>query len=170
MISGFPAVTTCLIATTTDSCSSPTSFLRTYLARPEVVPPADACPAEQALHRKLLLDPRAPVAPAEVAAVTDDEARENWQILIPWRDFLVRHRTLEAAYLNLVREGQRFPVLFHDQIVQVILRNLLDDCRDVFVLRAAESFFRPQKLGRTRGIAPGGRCRDCFGCPLGRRR
>ncbi|HEY0340678.1 MAG TPA: DUF6352 family protein [Steroidobacteraceae bacterium] len=121
-------------------------FLRTYLARPEVVPPADASPAEQALHRKLLLDPRAPIAAAEVAAVTDDEARENWQILIPWRDFLVRHRTLEAAYLGIVREGQRFPSLFQDQIVQVILRNLLDDCGDAFVLRAVEVFFRPQKL------------------------
>jgi hypothetical protein len=31
-------------------------------------------------------------------------------------------------------------------LVHVILRNILDDCKDAFVLRAAELFFRPQKL------------------------
>jgi len=31
-------------------------------------------------------------------------------------------------------------------LVQVILRNALDGCEDVFMLRAAEMFFRPQKL------------------------
>jgi hypothetical protein len=36
--------------------------------------------------------------------------------------------------------------LFIDQIVQAILRNVLDDCADVLVLRAAELFFRPQRL------------------------
>jgi hypothetical protein len=30
--------------------------------------------------------------------------------------------------------------------VHVILRNLLDGCDDVFMLRAAELFFRPQRL------------------------
>jgi hypothetical protein len=33
-----------------------------------------------------------------------------------------------------------------DQLVHAILRNALDDCDDVFVLRASELFFRPQKL------------------------
>jgi hypothetical protein len=32
-------------------------------------------------------------------------------------------------------------------LVQAILRNALDDCGDVFMLRAAEMFFRPQRLG-----------------------
>ncbi len=53
----------------------------------------------------------------------------------------------EGAYLALVRkEWLEVSTLFLDQIVQVILRNVLDDCEDVFVLRAAELFFRPQKL------------------------
>jgi hypothetical protein len=38
------------------------------------------------------------------------------------------------------------PPLFIDQLVHVILRNLLDRCDDVFMLRAAELFFRPQRL------------------------
>jgi hypothetical protein len=33
-------------------------------------------------------------------------------------------------------------------LVQAILRNALDDCGDVFMLRAAEMFFRPQRLVR----------------------
>ena len=121
-------------------------FLKVYLARPEITPPAEACVAEQALYRKLFNAPRAAVSPAEIAAIADDDARENWETLLSWRDHLVTHRTLEAAYVALAREGFRFPPLFIDQIVQVILRNILDNCGDTFVLRAAELFFRPQKL------------------------
>jgi hypothetical protein len=121
-------------------------FLKTYLARPEINPPADACIAERSLHSKLLDDPRAVITPNEVSAIADSDARENWGTLLAWRDHLVQHQTLEAAYLALVREGLRFPPLFIDQIVQAILRNLLDDCADVLLLRAAELFFRPQRL------------------------
>ena len=121
-------------------------FLKVYLARPEIAPPADACVAERALYRKLFDAPRAAVKSTEIAKIVDDDARENWETLLSWRDHLVEHRTLEAAYLALVRKGLRFPTLLVDQIVQVILRNVLDNCEDVFVLRAAELFFRPQKL------------------------
>jgi hypothetical protein len=47
----------------------------------------------------------------------------------------------------LVRAGfGTTPLLFVNQIVQAILRNILDDCADVYALRAAEMFFRPQRL------------------------
>jgi Family of unknown function (DUF6352) len=126
-------------------------FLKAYLARPEVAPPPDACSAERALHRALLGDPRQPVAPRQIAAIADDDARENWEFMISWRDHLVRHATLEAAYLAIVRQGLQFPPIFLDQLVQLILRNVLDDCDDAFVLRAAELFFRPQKLALHEG-------------------
>jgi hypothetical protein len=122
------------------------AFLKAYLARPELAPPPDACAAERALHRALLADPLRPVAPGEIAALEDADARENWEVMVAWRDHLVRHETLEAAYLALARRGQRFPHLFLDHLVQAILRNALDVCEDAFVLRAAELFFRPQKL------------------------
>jgi len=115
-------------------------FLKTYLARPEIAPPLDACAAECALHRALLKDPRQPVEPSRIAAIADADARENWELLILWRDHLVRHATLEAAYLQIVRHELKFPRIFLDQLVQVILRNILDDCDDVFVLRAAGRF------------------------------
>jgi hypothetical protein len=121
-------------------------FLKAYLARPELVPPPEACLAERKLHVALLSDPKMPVAASQLAAIVDADARENWQMMIAWRDHLARHRTLEAAYLDIVRNNVKFPHVLIGQLVQVILRNLLDDCDDVFVLRAAEMFFRPQRL------------------------
>jgi len=122
-------------------------FLKVYLARPELTPPPEACAVERTLHAALLAEPRRPVAPTDIAAIADADARENWQLLIGFRDHLLRHRTLEAAYLALARDGAGgIPPLFLNQMIHAILRNALDDCGDPFVLRAAEMFFRPQRL------------------------
>jgi len=122
-------------------------FLKVYLARPELIPPPDACAAEHALHRALFADPRRRVSAAEIAAIADADARENWTLMIAFRDRLLAHKTLEAAYLDLMRRGAgATPPLFLSQLVHVILRNMLDGCDDPFVARAAELFFRPQRL------------------------
>ena len=121
-------------------------FLKVYLARPELVPPPEACAAERNLHAALLADPRKPLLPAEIAAIADPDARENWQVMLAFRDLLMKHRTLEAAYLDVVRHGIKVPHLFLNQLVHVILRNALNGCEDPFVLRAAEIFFRPQRM------------------------
>jgi Family of unknown function (DUF6352) len=121
-------------------------FLKAYLARPEVDPPPEACAAERTLHACLLADPLRPVLASEIAEIVDADARENWQLMITFRNYLVDHATLEAAYLNLVRQRLKLPHLFLNQLVHLILRNALDGCDDAFVLRAAELFFRPQKM------------------------
>ena len=122
-------------------------FLKAYLARPELSPPPDACVVERTLHAALLSEPRRPVAASEIAAIADADARENWELMIAFRDHLVRHKTIEAAYLALMRHGVgRTPPMFINQLVHVILRNVLDGCEDAFVVRAAELFFRPQQL------------------------
>jgi Family of unknown function (DUF6352) len=122
-------------------------FLKAYLARPELTPPPDACAVERTLHAALLAEPRRPVAPTDIAAIADADARENWQLLMAFRDHLLRHRTLEAAYLAIARDGAgAIPPLFLTQMVHAILRNVLDDCDDPFVLRAAEMMFRSQRL------------------------
>jgi hypothetical protein len=122
-------------------------FLKAYLARPELKPPAEACAAEHRLHATLLADPRRPVAAAEIAAIADPDARENWLVMMTFRDRLLCHPTLEGAYLDFMRRGvASTPPLFLDQLVHVILRNELDGCEDPFVLRAAEMFFRPQRI------------------------
>src|SRR5205085_6392718 len=82
-----------------------------------------------------------------IAAIADVDARENWQMMAAFRDHLLRHPTLEAAYLALIRRHVGgTPPLFLNQLVHVILRNILDGCEDPFVLRAAELFFRPQRM------------------------
>ena len=121
-------------------------FLKVYLARPELTPPPDACAAERALHTGLLIEPRREVSPAELAAIADSDARENWQVMLAFRDHLTGHRTIEAAYLDIIRRGIKVPHLFINQLVHVILRNALDDCDDPYVLRAAELLFRPQRM------------------------
>ena len=123
------------------------AFLKAYFARPELCPPPEACTVERVLHGALIADPRRRVAPDDVARIAAADARENWELVIAFRDHLLRHRTLEAAYRALVRDGMgRTPPLFVNQLVHVILRNVLDGCEDPWMLRAAELFFRPQVM------------------------
>jgi len=128
------------------------ALLAAWLARPELVPPAEACDAERALHASLLADPRRGVAAHEVAAVADADARENWQAWLAFRDHLVAQPTLEAAYAALFRGDARgTPPLFIAQLAQLILRNILDSVEDPIRLRAAELFFRPQRVSTEGG-------------------
>ena len=85
-------------------------FLKVYLARPELVPPREACVAEHTLYNVLLADPRRPISAGEIAAIVDPDARENWRLLLafrgasdrcalPWWSCLAvrRFRTLSAV-------------------------------------------------------------------------
>ncbi|MGC1467122.1 MAG: DUF6352 family protein [Pseudolabrys sp.] len=122
-------------------------FLKVYLARPELIPPQEACAVERALYGALLANPRLAVSLSDIASINDPDARENWQLLIAFRDLLLRHRTLESAYAELLRNGPgKTPPLFINQLVQVILRNALDGVDDARVVRAAELFFRAQRV------------------------
>jgi len=121
-------------------------LLLAYLARPELMPPDDACEAERRLHASLIADPRRPVEPGEVAALADADARENWGFMLGFRDRLLAAPSVEAAYLDLVRRGAAVPPLFLNQLVHLILRNALEGCPDPYVLRAGELFFRPQRV------------------------
>ena len=123
------------------------ALILAYLARPELVPPEEACAAERALHAGLMEAPRRAVAPEAVARIADADARENWEVLLAFRDHLLAARSVEAAYLALVRgDLTGVPSLFLGQLVHLILRNALDGCEDPFVLRAAELFFRAQRV------------------------
>ena len=42
-------------------------FLKLYLARPEIVPPEDACVVERTLHAALLAKPRYPLSSSDIA-------------------------------------------------------------------------------------------------------
>lgn len=123
-------------------------LLLAYLARPELTPPPEACAAERGLYAGMLKVPRRIVDVAEVAAIEDADARENWQVILDFREHLLASNSVEAAYLSLVRSGtEGIPHLFLQQLAHLILRNALDGCDDPHVLRAGELFFRPQKAG-----------------------
>jgi hypothetical protein len=118
-----------------------------YLARPELMPPPEAKAAERELHSELLAAPRRTVTESTIAALDDPDARENWQIMLAFRDRLLAAHSIEAAYLDLVRNGTgKTPPLFLNQLVHIILRNALDECEDPYVLRAGELLFRSQRV------------------------
>lgn len=123
------------------------AYFRWILARPELALVPESCAAEMALHQSLATSPLRPVAPQELVALADDDARENYAVFLCFRDALLRAGTLEAYYLQLMRSGAvNVPAVFIDAVVQALLRNLLDDCNDALEARAAEMLFRPQRI------------------------
>lgn len=121
-------------------------LIMAYLARPELMPPDDACDAERDLHASLLADPLRPVSQTDIAALADADARENWTFMTAFRDRLMAAPSLEAVYVALARKGAGdLPPIFLSQLCHLILRNALEGCDDPYVLRAAELFYRSQK-------------------------
>ena len=121
-------------------------LIMAYLARPELMPPADACDAERNLHASLLADPLRAVSKSDIAALADADARENWTFMINFRDRLVAAPSLEAVYVKLARDGAGdLPPIFLSQLSHLILRNALEGCDDPYTLRAAELFYRSQQ-------------------------
>ena len=120
-------------------------FIGPYLGRPELAPVDESCDAERALHAGLLENRRRDVSPEELAAVADEDARENYGVLLGFRDRLSAAGTVEACYMSLFGEGGvALPGLFVDQMAHVIVRNILDGVTDPFRARAAEILFRQQ--------------------------
>ena len=122
-------------------------LLRAWWVRPEVAPIAESCDAERALHAALLATPRRAVSAAELAAMQDPDARENYGIVLSFRDRLLAAPTLEAAYLDLFRGGDvTVPPIFIDQLAHMIVRGILEGTEDPLEARVAELFFRAQKV------------------------
>jgi hypothetical protein len=130
-------------------------YLRLFLARPELAPVPESCPAELALHEALLKSPSMPVTPAGLQAVQDADARESYQLFLRFRDGLLAAGTLEAYYLSLFpRDGRgliTIPPLFIDLLTQAITHNLLHDATDAYEVRAGEMLFRPQRISTQDG-------------------
>jgi hypothetical protein len=120
-------------------------LIMAYLARPELMPPSDACDAERDLHASLMADPLRPVSAKDIDRLADADARENWAFMVNFRDRLMAAPSLEAVYVALARKGAGdLPPIFLSQLCHLILRNALEGCDDPYVLRAAELFYRSQ--------------------------
>jgi hypothetical protein len=90
-------------------------------------------------------EPRAALSDTDVSQVEDPDARDNYRLLLRFRDRLLEAGTIEGAYMALFKGPIDVPPMFIDQLVHVVLRNMLDGTEDPLRLRAAEVFFREQK-------------------------
>lgn len=142
-----------LLSISEDGRLQPTeAFMRAYISRPEMQPVEESCDVEIALFEELMEKPGLDVPQSRIAAMDDPDARDNYRLLLGFRDLLMRHGTLEAAYLAMMRsEAVAMPPLFVAQMVHVILRNVLSECTDPIRLRAAELFFREQQVNTDEG-------------------
>ena len=120
-------------------------FLRAYYLRPEIHPVEESCEAELALHAALMNEPRREVAQREIDRIADEDARDNYGVLLRFRRRLLESDTVEGCYMSLFKGDVDVPPLFVEQLAHVILRNVLDACEDPLQLRAAELLFRDQK-------------------------
>src|SRR5688572_14630839 len=121
-------------------------YLRAYYSRPELAPVAESCAAETALHASLMDAPRRTVTEADVAAIADEDARDNYRVMMRFRERLLAAPTLEAFYFDLFRHDVAVPPDFIHHTAQVILRGILDGVGDGIEARAAELFFRKQRV------------------------
>src|SRR5215475_11978222 len=122
-------------------------FLRSYLLRPELAPVPESNPAELGLHERMLDDPRRKVSLEEIAALADEDTRENYRIWLRFRDRLLAADDLESAYASLFAgEGVDVPPLFVHQLTQIVLRHILGEGSSALDARAGELLFRAQKV------------------------
>ena len=126
-------------------------YLRAYYTRPELAPVAESCADERALHSALMQNPRLDVDERRIAAIRDGDARENYRVMLRFRDQLLAAPSLEEFYFGLFQRDVAVPPLFIDQTVQVILRGILDGTDDGLKARAAELFFRKQRVNIDNG-------------------
>jgi hypothetical protein len=124
------------------------AFLQHLLKRPEIAPIADSCAFEIALHESLEQEPRRTVAAAELSAVVDRDAADNYAVWLRFRDKLLAKPTLEASYLALFQgEGVDVAPALVQQLTQILLCHVLSkSTSNAMQARVAELLFRTQKI------------------------
>lgn len=128
-------------------------FLRAYLMRPELEPVEDSCDKERALHERLLVDPTQKFSNSDIDLLDDPDVRDNYRILMEFWKILLNAGTLEKCYMQIFQSGNnKTPPLFINQLVQIILRNILDGVSDALMVRSAELLFREQKVSTNEGL------------------
>ena len=78
-------------------------FLKVYMARPELIPPPEACVVERTLHSALLADPRMKVSASDIAADIQRYLQHEPVSAVPvglvyrLRTFVWKHHVIFAA-------------------------------------------------------------------------
>ena len=126
-------------------------YLRRYYEQPELALVPESNAAERALHERLLDRPRADVSAAEIDAIGDEDARENYRVMLRFRAQLLAAPTIESFYSGVFQRDVAVPPVLIHHTAQVILRGILDRVEDGLEARAAEIFFRPQSVSIEKG-------------------
>ena len=98
-------------------------------------------------------DPKRRISKKDLDSIEDEDVRDNYEVVLRFRDRLLDAGTVEGCYLNLFKGEVDVPPIFLDQLAHVILRNVLEGCDDALRLRAAELFWREQKATIREGHA-----------------
>jgi len=123
------------------------AFLQALLRRPELAPLPESCADERALHSSLLTEPRRAVPAAEIQAIADPDARDNYRVWLRFRDRLLGAPDLESAYIGLFRgAGVDVPPLLVHLLTQILLRHILGESATPVEARVAEMLFRAQRV------------------------
>ena len=80
-------------------------YLRAYYARPELAPIPESCDTERALYQTLTADPRRRVSEQEIEALADADARENYRVMLRFRDQLLAAPAPGAALVPKAAAG-----------------------------------------------------------------
>lgn len=149
----WPACGHTLLGQTNRGWRQPTAhWLRRFLALPELMLVEESCEAEKALHAALLANPVGQVIPEELSALRDEDARSNYVAFLDFRDGLIAAGTLEAWYLGQIHAASvSVAPNFLADVVQAVVRGLIDDDADAVQARAAELLFRPQRITNNSG-------------------
>ncbi len=122
-------------------------YARAFWRRPEVAPVEESCKTERALHERMVNAPFAPLPKDMIDRVEDRDAAENYQVVAGFLGGLKKQGSVERYYASLF-QGQQIaiPPMFIDQMVHALLRHILHDQNNPLAVRAAEIFFRSQRV------------------------
>jgi hypothetical protein len=148
MIDFWPSAGWPLLRTDAQGWLTPSDgWLRRFLDGPELALEQASCAAERRLHQALRENPRLPVAEPRLETLADADVADNYRAFLAFRDALTAAGSLEACYLLQVRSARvSLAPVFMQAMTQAIVRHLLRDSGDALQARAAELFFRPQRV------------------------
>lgn len=123
-------------------------LLRAYYTRPEIHPVDTSCAQEHILFERLMDNPEAEITEQDIEKIEDQDTAENYQVILQFRNHLIKHKTIEQAYLALFKaaEAPLIPSIFITHLVHLILSGMLSDETDPYIIRASEIMFREQKV------------------------
>jgi hypothetical protein len=102
-------------------------FLRDLLASPQLALVAESCASEANLHKALQASPLQKVSDAELTALADADARDNYAFYLRLQTELLAAGSLEAYYLQLVRSAAvTVPQDVMDALIENITLRMMD--------------------------------------------